>query len=246
MEEKPFKALAKSSVKSNPHSDIRNLWTTATLSQPKINVQLSNVYRDSELESSSVGSKTSEWYNRKNASHDSDGGWEESDDRDDNVSFKQEELDDHTLLELHPGSSFGSRLEEEDDSSTEMGRQHLELFSEGHSPCQMPPHTSFLLQGRSSSLQITLFSLLPEITSSMPSFSILKHTPHRAYWVEQQTRLPLPLMELMENEALEILTKALRSYRSEIGGNHFLTKQLQRYIEGLKRRRNKRLNISVC
>ncbi|XP_019593347.2 cation channel sperm-associated auxiliary subunit zeta isoform X5 [Rhinolophus sinicus] len=234
MEEKPFKALAKSSVKSNPHSDIRNLWTTATLSQPKINVQLSNVYRDSELESSSVGSKTSEWYNRKNASHDSDGGWEESDDRDDNVSFKQEELDDHTLLELHPGSSFGSRLEEEDDSSTEM-----------------------------------------EITSSMPSFSILKHTPHRAYWVEQQTRvggtqgdgilvgwgmgklevagglwverqegwlgvlgleaaggpfqlwaelgslghlclllplqLPLPLMELMENEALEILTKALRS-----------------------------------
>ncbi|XP_019593346.2 cation channel sperm-associated auxiliary subunit zeta isoform X2 [Rhinolophus sinicus] len=310
MEEKPFKALAKSSVKSNPHSDIRNLWTTATLSQPKINVQLSNVYRDSELESSSVGSKTSEWYNRKNASHDSDGGWEESDDRDDNVSFKQEELDDHTLLELHPGSSFGSRLEEEDDSSTEMGRQHLELFSEGHSPCQMPPHTFFLLQGRSSSLQITLFSLLPEITSSMPSFSILKHTPHRAYWVEQQTRvggtqgdgilvgwgmgklevagglwverqegwlgvlgleaaggpfqlwaelgslghlclllplqLPLPLMELMENEALEILTKALRSYRSEIGGNHFLTKQLQRYIEGLKRRRNKRLNISVC
>lgn len=114
--------LAKSSVKSNPHSDIRNLWTTATLSQPKLNVQLSNVYRDSELESSSVGSKTSEWYNRKNASHDSEGGWEESDDRDDNVSFKQEELDDHTLLELHPGSSFGSHLEEADDSSTEMGQ----------------------------------------------------------------------------------------------------------------------------
>ncbi|XP_032975621.1 cation channel sperm-associated auxiliary subunit zeta isoform X2 [Rhinolophus ferrumequinum] len=148
MEEKPFKASAKSSVKSNPHKDIRNLWTTATLSQPKMNVQLSNVYRDSELKSSSVGSKTRGWYNQKNASHHSDGGWEEWDDGDDNVSFKQEELDDHTLLELHPGSSFGSHLEEEDDSSTEM-----------------------------------------EITSSMPSLSILKHTPHQAYWVEQQTRV---------------------------------------------------------
>lgn len=45
----------------------------------------------------------------------------------------------------------------------------------------------------------------------MSSLNIAKHTPHRAYWAEQQSRLPLPLMELMENEALEILTKALRS-----------------------------------
>ncbi|XP_019501006.1 PREDICTED: testis-expressed sequence 40 protein isoform X1 [Hipposideros armiger] len=204
MEEKPFKALATSSMKSNPQDDIRSLWTTATLSQPKLNVQLSNVYRDSELEGSSVGSKTRGWYNQK-AGHDSDGGWEEWDDRDDNVSFKQEEPDDHTLLglELHPGSSFGSHLEEEDDPSTQI-----------------------------------------EIISSMPSLSVLKHTSHGAYWAEQQTRLPLPLIELMENEALEILTKARQSYRSGIGRNHFLTKQLQRYIEGLKRRRNKRLNVS--
>ncbi|XP_066216460.1 cation channel sperm-associated auxiliary subunit zeta [Saccopteryx leptura] len=33
-------------------------------------------------------------------------------------------------------------------------------------------------------------------------------------------------------------------YRSEIGKNHFLTKQLQRYIEGLKRRRNKSQHVS--
>uniref|UniRef100_A0A8C0NDW3 Catsper channel auxiliary subunit zeta n=1 Tax=Canis lupus familiaris TaxID=9615 RepID=A0A8C0NDW3_CANLF len=56
-------------------------------------------------------------------------------------------------------------------------------------------------------------------------------------------QLPLPLMEVMENEALEILTKALWSYRSGIGRDHFLTKQLQRYIEGLKRRRSKRLHL---
>jgi hypothetical protein len=30
-------------------------------------------------------------------------------------------------------------------------------------------------------------------------------------------------------------------YRSRIGKNHFLTKELQRYIEGLKKRRSKRL-----
>uniref|UniRef100_A0A9W3GUD7 Cation channel sperm-associated protein subunit zeta n=1 Tax=Camelus bactrianus TaxID=9837 RepID=A0A9W3GUD7_CAMBA len=84
-----------------------------------------------------------------------------------------------------------------------------------------------------------------EKPSSGSSLSILKHTPHRAYWVEQQNRLPLPLTELMENEALEILTKALWSYRSGIGWDHFLTKQLQRYIERLKRRQNKRLHVSV-
>ncbi|KAM8812883.1 cation channel sperm-associated auxiliary subunit zeta [Rhynchonycteris naso] len=77
----------------------------------------------------------------------------------------------------------------------------------------------------------------------MSSFDNLKHRPHQAYWVEQQNRLPLPLTELMENEVLEILTKVLQSYRSRIGKNHFLTKQLQRYIEGLKRRRNKSQHV---
>ncbi|XP_053773794.1 cation channel sperm-associated auxiliary subunit zeta [Desmodus rotundus] len=84
-----------------------------------------------------------------------------------------------------------------------------------------------------------------ETSSSMASPQISKHRPHRAYWLEQQNRLPLPLMELMESEALEILTKALQSYRSGIGKDHFLTKQLQRYIDGLKRRRSKRQHVSV-
>ncbi|KAF6102492.1 catsper channel auxiliary subunit zeta [Phyllostomus discolor] len=84
-----------------------------------------------------------------------------------------------------------------------------------------------------------------ETPLSMASPRISKHSPHRAYWVEQQNRLPLPLVELMESEALEILTKALHSYRSGIGKDHFLTKQLQRYIEGLKRRRSKRQHILV-
>ncbi|XP_045711453.1 cation channel sperm-associated protein subunit zeta isoform X2 [Phyllostomus hastatus] len=84
-----------------------------------------------------------------------------------------------------------------------------------------------------------------ETPPSMASPRISKHSPHRAYWVEQQNRLPLPLVELMESEALEILTKALHSYRSGIGKDHFLTKQLQRYIEGLKRRRSKRQHVMV-
>uniref|UniRef100_A0A8C9KJY4 Catsper channel auxiliary subunit zeta n=1 Tax=Panthera tigris altaica TaxID=74533 RepID=A0A8C9KJY4_PANTA len=192
MEEKPFRASLGSggSDTSRPDNDIRNLWTRATLSQSKLNVPLPNVCEDSDLED---GSK---------ARRDSDGGWDHGEYKD---SFKQEELEDHSLLELQlrQESSLGSHLEEGDvDSKTEI-----------------------------------------EMSSSESSLNILKHTPHRAYWAEQQNRLPLPLMELMENEALEILTKALRSYRSAIGRDHFLTKQLQRSIEGLKRRRSKRLNL---
>uniref|UniRef100_A0A8D0NTS9 Catsper channel auxiliary subunit zeta n=1 Tax=Sus scrofa TaxID=9823 RepID=A0A8D0NTS9_PIG len=185
--------------------DIRNLWTTSTLSQPKLSVQLPTVCEDSELEGNSLGSKDGGWYHQK-AGHDSDGGWEELDDGGDKDDFKPEEPDEHPLMELemHRGSSPGSTLEDGDDDSR----------------------------------------IDSEISSSVSSLNIPKYTPHRAYWVEQQNRLPLPLTVLMENEALEILTKALRSYRSEIGRDHFLTNQLQRYIEGLKRRRNKRMNVA--
>ncbi|XP_077734929.1 uncharacterized protein LOC144301744 [Canis aureus] len=48
-----------------------------------------------------------------------------------------------------------------------------------------------------------------EVSSSESWLSMSRHTPHGAYWIEQQNRLPLPLMEVVENEALEILTKAL-------------------------------------
>lgn len=34
----------------------------------------------------------------------------------------------------------------------------------------------------------------------------------------------------------------LQGYRSLIGKDHFMTKELQRYVEGLRRRKNKRLN----
>lgn len=34
-------------------------------------------------------------------------------------------------------------------------------------------------------------------------------------------------------------------YRSLIGRDHFLTKQLQRYIEGLRKRRTKRQHVSA-
>uniref|UniRef100_A0A8C8XIF0 Catsper channel auxiliary subunit zeta n=1 Tax=Panthera leo TaxID=9689 RepID=A0A8C8XIF0_PANLE len=199
MEEKPFRASLGSggSDTSRPDNDIRNLWTRATLSQSKLNVPLPNVCEDSDLEDGSAHSKTRRWYNEKARRDSLDGEYKDS--------FKQEELEDHSLLELQlrQESSLGSHLEEGDvDSKTEI-----------------------------------------EMSSSESSLNILKHTPHRAYWAEQQNRLPLPLMELMENEALEILTKALRSYRSAIGRDHFLTKQLQRSIEGLKRRRSKRLNL---
>ncbi|XP_045749353.1 cation channel sperm-associated auxiliary subunit zeta isoform X1 [Mirounga angustirostris] len=173
MEEKPFKASLGShgSDKSSPDNDIRNLWTRATLSQPKLNVPRSSVGEDSDMEGSGVGSKSRRWYNLK-AGRDSDGAWEEWDDGEDKDSFRQEDLGESSLLELElrRASSLGSRLGEDVDSKTDT-----------------------------------------EMSSSESSLNISKHTPHRAYWMEQQNRLPLPLMELMESEALEILTKALRS-----------------------------------
>ncbi|XP_033061657.1 cation channel sperm-associated protein subunit zeta isoform X1 [Trachypithecus francoisi] len=120
-----------------------------------------------------------------------------------------------------------------------------------HKPEELDEHALVELElHRGSSMEINLgekdtaSQIEAEKSSSMSSLNIAKHTPHRAYWAEQQSRLPLPLMELMENEALEILTKALRSYQLGIGRDHFLTKELQRYIEGLKKRRSKRLYVN--
>uniref|UniRef100_A0A8P0NZ50 Catsper channel auxiliary subunit zeta n=1 Tax=Canis lupus familiaris TaxID=9615 RepID=A0A8P0NZ50_CANLF len=191
MEEKPFRA---------PLGDTRNLWTRATLSQPKLNVPRSKICDDSDVEGSSLGSKTRRGYSRK-AGRESGGGWEEREDGEDKVGCRPGDLHGHLSLEmeLRRGSILGSHLEEDVDSKTET-----------------------------------------EVSSSESWLSMSRHTPHGAYWIEQQNRLPLPLMEVVENEALEILTKALWS---EDGPDHFLTKHLQRYIEGLKRRRSKRLHL---
>ncbi|XP_043826554.1 cation channel sperm-associated protein subunit zeta [Dromiciops gliroides] len=64
---------------------------------------------------------------------------------------------------------------------------------------------------------------------------------HRAYWAELQNRLPLSLVNLMEQEALEILTKSLHSYRKGIGQDHKLTQQLQRHVDQLRRNLKNRL-----
>uniref|UniRef100_A0A673VHQ7 Catsper channel auxiliary subunit zeta n=1 Tax=Suricata suricatta TaxID=37032 RepID=A0A673VHQ7_SURSU len=190
---------------SSPDTEVRNLWTEATLSQSKLNVP--NACEDTDLEGSSVSSKTPhQRYNGK-AGHDLNSGSLAWDDGDDQDNFKQEELDDHDHslleLELRQGSSQGSHLEERDvDSKTES-----------------------------------------EISSSESLLNISNYAAHEAYWVEQQNRLPLPLMELMENEVLEILTEALQSYRSAIGWDHFLTKQLRESVKGLKRRQSKRLHL---
>lgn len=96
----------------------------ATLSQPKLNVQQSTISEDSELDGSSLGSKTGEWYNQR-AAYNSDGGWKEWNDREADVDLKPVEMDDDTFLELelHPIGSLESHLEEEDDDArTEMGQ----------------------------------------------------------------------------------------------------------------------------
>ncbi|XP_047372612.1 cation channel sperm-associated auxiliary subunit zeta isoform X2 [Sciurus carolinensis] len=194
MEERPLKALSKSpprrgSERPNPHPDIRNRWTMASMSQTQMDVPLSEVcdkyYEEVMVPDDSTRGRSS-----------LKGHWKEDGESislSDKVNFKREEL------ELSSSVSLQDQVEVDDYSDLES-------------------------------------------SSSISVISISKYTPHRAYWAEQQNRLPLPLVELMENEALEILNKALKSYRSLIGKDHFMTKELQRYVEGLRRRKNKRLN----
>ncbi|XP_012580765.1 PREDICTED: testis-expressed sequence 40 protein [Condylura cristata] len=205
MEAKSFNPSVKSSRRRGRSAvslqdDIRQLWTTATLSQSRLVTPLSNVCELSDLDCSSMRSETS---TQRMMEHDSDVGWGASDDGEDKSIFKGE-LEEQTSLklELDHGSSVGSSHLEGEEYKSESEKSSSEL-----------------------------------------SISNSKQAPHQAYWMEQQNRLPLPLLELMETEALEILTKALRSYRSEIGKDHILTQQLQRYIEGLKRHRNKRTHV---
>uniref|UniRef100_A0A8C0XKG9 Testis-expressed sequence 40 protein n=1 Tax=Castor canadensis TaxID=51338 RepID=A0A8C0XKG9_CASCN len=150
-----------------------------------------------------------------------------------------------TLVQPHVNMSLAEVCENFDEEGRDLGKlrggrsQSISLKERISSKPEELEEQSLLdleLHARSSMEQKT-----QEPSSSASVISLSKHIPHRAYWAEQQNRLPLPLMEVMETEALEILTKALKSYRSRIGKNHFLTKELQRYIEGLKKRRSKRL-----
>ncbi|XP_020014594.1 cation channel sperm-associated auxiliary subunit zeta [Castor canadensis] len=136
------------------------------------------------------------------------------------------------LGKLRGGRSQSISLKERISSKPEELEEQSLLDLELHARSSMEQH---------SEKESEDFKIDSEKSSSASVISLSKHIPHRAYWAEQQNRLPLPLMEVMETEALEILTKALKSYRSRIGKNHFLTKELQRYIEGLKKRRSKRL-----
>ncbi|XP_006901593.1 PREDICTED: testis-expressed sequence 40 protein [Elephantulus edwardii] len=188
---------------SDQDQDIRELWTTATLSQPHVDVLEATKYSDTEY--GNIG------HRRSGTMVDSViRGWEW---RKMHVSLPGDKnfkhgMDERTLMQLELQRSCMSPLEDDNDDDDK------DLKSEEESE---------------------------KIPSSSSSFLQLK--PHRAYWAEQQSRLPLPLIEVMENEALEILTKALQSYQTGIGWNHFLTKQLQRNIEALRKRRNKRLHV---
>ncbi|XP_012876361.1 PREDICTED: testis-expressed sequence 40 protein [Dipodomys ordii] len=190
--EKPLKGAPKPSErrgspgKATLTSHILNLWSTATLLQPQVNLSLAEICENFDDEGRDVGKI------RRQKSQ--------------SLTSRPQELEEQALLdlELHGCNSIeGLREKRPEDISTEAKK-----------------------------------------CSSESLISLSKNVPHRAYWTEQQNRLPLPLMELMENEALEILNKALKSYRSQIGKNHFLTKELQRYIEGLKKRRSKRLQCT--
>ncbi|XP_076971083.1 cation channel sperm-associated auxiliary subunit zeta [Tamandua tetradactyla] len=194
--------------KSRRTSDVRNLWTTDTLSLQQLPRPLPTLSECSDSEGEGADPKAPTVQHRK-ATLIATAAWDELEDGADSAakdkdSFTQEVVEEHVALgmELPRAASAGSDLGEGDDGAkTEAER------------------------------------------ASVTSLSLSKYTPHRAYWAEQQNRLPLPLRELMEDEALDILTKALHSYRVGIGWDHMLTKQLQRHIEGLKRRQNKRLNV---
>ncbi|EHB04927.1 hypothetical protein GW7_20672, partial [Heterocephalus glaber] len=115
---------------------------------------------------------------------------------------------------------------------------------DGSKPEDLDKHTLLELEPPcSSSLGIQLGEVASESEIrneehfSESLSSAWEHAGFPLYLAEQQKKLPLPLRELMETEALEILTKALKSYRSKIGENHFLTKELQRSVEELQRRR---------
>ncbi|XP_052616713.1 cation channel sperm-associated auxiliary subunit zeta [Peromyscus californicus insignis] len=205
MEENVSKAVPKhehrrrSSARSSLYGDVRDLWSTATMSTA--NASVSDVCEDFDEEGRDVEKKSRRYSHTISMKE--------------NLNLEPEEIQQQARLELElrRGRSLERVLavDEEHESGTSLEKSGL---------------AEAIVK-----------------TTSESSVSLSKQTPHQAYWTEQQNRLPLPLMELMENEVLDILSKALNTYKATIGRGHFMTKELQGYIEGLKKRRNKRLNL---
>lgn len=108
-------------VRSGSKSDIRNLWTKATLSQPKLNVQLTNVYEDSDQEDSGESRRAGQWYKQK--TDDSEGAWERWSERNTEGGIWQEELGGHpSELEQSPRGSQRNDGEGVEDFGSKMGQ----------------------------------------------------------------------------------------------------------------------------
>nr|XP_012633398.1 testis-expressed sequence 40 protein isoform X2 [Microcebus murinus] len=154
MEEEPIEGLPdhRGSGEANSSSDIRDLWTTTSLSESQQNLPLFKVCENFDEEGIYVD-KT-QWYKQTRV-------WED-DEEDESHSFPEEPQE---------GSSTEPPAGKKGDSSRSKAEKR----------------------------------------HSMSSVEGSRHAPHLAYWAEQQNRLPLPLRELMKNEALEILNKTLRS-----------------------------------
>ncbi|XP_074129487.1 cation channel sperm-associated auxiliary subunit zeta [Sminthopsis crassicaudata] len=133
-----------------------------------------------------------------------------------------------------------SKSSRERDSSVESGSSRVAPHNEG--PLEFARGPSKTLREEGTRHELPSGSTSPSVgdpadNSELEFENLLesREAMHRAYWAELQNRLPLPLAHLMEDEALQILTKSLQSYRKGIGKDHKLTQQLQRHVDKLLR-----------
>ncbi|XP_020823634.1 cation channel sperm-associated auxiliary subunit zeta [Phascolarctos cinereus] len=117
---------------------------------------------------------------------------------------------------------------EEDEDEIDFSRASLSAPLDGIMSSPQPRRILTAVRGNREFVDRSKY---PE--SSDQQYVELRETAHRAYWAELQNQLPLPLANLMEEEALEILTKSLHSYSRGIGKDHKLTQQLRRHVEQL-------------
>ncbi|XP_076772390.1 cation channel sperm-associated auxiliary subunit zeta isoform X2 [Arvicanthis niloticus] len=145
----------RSSVRSSLLGDVRDLWSTATLSTA--NVSVSDFCEDFDEEDKSL-SRLRKYSQTISITED--------------LNLTPEEIQQQARLELERCRGISSEPEEEHGDS-------LASFA----------------------------------TSTSESILLCLSKPNQVYWREQQNRLPLPLIELMESEVLDILKKALSSPR---------------------------------